>query len=78
MTHRVVGSDASVDEVEGPDLAILVLGLKVVAGEVSRRGGRADAHVGEESVLGDVVQGLFSLYMSNVKHDSAGKCQVSD
>jgi hypothetical protein len=63
MTHRVVCGDAAVDEVEGPGLAILVLGLEVVAGEESRRGGGADADVRQESILGDIVQGLF-IYMS--------------
>jgi len=58
VTHRIVCCDASVDKVEGPGLAVLVLGLELVPWEVRRRGGRADAHVGEQSVLGDIVNGL--------------------
>jgi len=58
VTHRIVCCDASVDEVEGPGLAVLVLGLELVPWEVGRRGRRADAHVREQSVLGDIVNGL--------------------
>ena len=57
-THRIVCGDRSIDEVEGPGLAVLVLGLELVPREVGRRGGGADAHVGEQSVLGDIVHGL--------------------
>jgi len=58
VTHRIVCGDPSVDEVEGPGLAVLVFGLELVPWEVRRRGGRADAHVREQSVLGDIVNGL--------------------
>ena len=51
LTHRVVRCDASVDEVEGTGLAVLVRGLELVAWKVGRRRRRADAHVREQSVL---------------------------
>jgi hypothetical protein len=57
-THRIVGRDTSIDEVEGPGVAILVLRLEMVPWEVCRCGGRADAHIRQKSILGDVIHGL--------------------
>jgi hypothetical protein len=59
--HRVVCGDASDDEIEGPRLAVLVLGLELVAWEVGRCGGGANADVREQSVLGDIVLGLRTI-----------------
>ena len=77
MTHRIVCGDAAVDEVEGPGLAGLVLGLELVPREVGRRGGGADAHVGEQGVLGDIFLGLRRVNSSRVRTERRRTKQIN-
>jgi hypothetical protein len=49
--HRVVGHHAAVDEVILTLRPASVPGLEAMRGQVGRRGGRADAHIQEQSVL---------------------------
>jgi hypothetical protein len=49
--YGIVSGEASVDEVEGPGLAVLVFGLEVVRREEGRRGGGADRDVRQERIF---------------------------
>ena len=58
--YGIVGGEASVDEVEGPGLAVLVFGLEVVRREEGRRGGGADRDVRQECIFRRPVLQLIS------------------
>jgi hypothetical protein len=49
--YRIVSSDASIDKVKGPGIALLVFRLEVVCREEGRSGGGADRDVRQECIF---------------------------
>lgn len=59
VAYRVVGGEATVDEVEGPRLAFVVFGLEVVCREERRCRRGADRDVRQERVFRRMVLQLI-------------------
>jgi hypothetical protein len=49
--YRIVSSDASVNEVKGPGIALLVFRLEVVCREEGRSRGGADCNVRQDCIF---------------------------
>ena len=67
LAYRVVGSDAAVNEVEGPRVAFVVFGLEVVCREERRCRRGADRNVRQERVFCRMVLQLIGACMKFIK-----------